>query len=97
MNAFLFAAGMSLLLTLGACAEPPVAEPPSQADVVATSSGAPAKQICHRERPTGSEIAVTVCRTADVVAEDARNVDSARREIAHEGAVAAEQHAFTGH
>ncbi len=92
MNAFLFAAGMSLLLTLGACAEPPL-----QADVVATSSGAPAKQICHRERPTGSEIAVTVCRTADVVAEDARNVDSARREIAHEGAVAAEQHAFTGH
>ena len=93
MNGTLFAAAASLLLALVGCAEAPVATTPPPADAVAAAGAAPARKICHKERPTGSDIPITVCRSAEVEAENARNLEAAQRQIAHDTGVAAVQHA----
>jgi len=98
MNNTLSAATISMLLMLGACAESPPSAKPSPATFVTLADKQPARQICHRERPTGSDIPVTVCRSVDDESDDARNADAAQRQIARDTAVAGAQHAATlGH
>ena len=62
----------------------------SQAVAVAASAASAPTVVCHREVPTGSTIAVKVCRTVDPEA-DARNVDDIQRKIQHDSAMAAQQ------
>ena len=67
-------------LILAACvAEPPV--PANATNVSSAASGAGSSEMfCSREYPTGSNIAVTVCRTKEqVAAEKAAGTENLRR------------------
>lgn len=79
-----------LLSALAARAEDAPAPAVQSVAVAASAASAPA-MICHREMPTGSTIAVKVCRPADTDGSDARATEEARLRIQHDAAMAAQQ------
>jgi hypothetical protein len=52
---------LAALLAIAGCATPP---PPPPAQVAQAAPSEPAQQVCHKETPTGSTIARTVCEPA---------------------------------
>ena len=93
MNGTLFAAAASLLLALCGCAEAPVSTAPPPSGAMAVAGAEPARKICHKERPTGSDFPMTVCRSVEDESEEAKDADAVRRRVAHDAAVEAAQRA----
>lgn len=86
-------------LTLAACLLPVFAaqaadtSPPQSVAVAASApASAPAAPtvVCHREVPTGSTIAVKVCRTVDPAGDAAAN-EEIRQKLQHDAAMAQQQ------
>ncbi len=94
MNGLHGTAAISLALVLGGCADSPDTAKSSQGNTVTASNDAP-KKICHHEYPTGSNIPMTVCKSAEEIADDARNTEAAQRQITQDSAISAAQHAGT--
>jgi hypothetical protein len=82
---------LAAILPLAAAVQAADAPSPQASQAVAAASAASAPTVvCHRETPTGSTIAVKVCRTVDP-AEDARQVDEVQRRVQRDSAMAAQQ------
>ncbi len=63
------------------------AEAPAAAASTAVATAASPKQICRKERPIGSNIAVTVCHPAEPDPDDAAAVEALRRDIQRQSAI----------
>jgi hypothetical protein len=77
-----FLPGLVILLAMAGCASPPLS-PMSKSD----------EPICVRETPTGSNVAVTRCRTARQMERDRTEAATVKEEIHHK---AANPHALGG-
>jgi hypothetical protein len=77
------AAASLVLACITGCASTDVPQPPTQvaAATASTPAGPAPQQVCHKERPTGSLMLVTVCEPALSEEERRRQVDDAQRTI----------------